>query len=88
MVDQSSQQDLGTYLPTPEILDNGGKRSWGKRMKRKYVRFSHYVIKGVLYLMWAAIAVQAAVYFLNPARVKYYTIVVDYWKGIWEVFFS
>lgn len=85
MDSQSSPQDLETFQPDPEIPDNDGKRSIGKRLKRKYIKFSHYVIKGVLYLMWAAVAYQAIIYFVNPVRVNIYKMAVEYWKGMWEV---
>ena len=57
-------------------------------MKRKLIKLSHYGIKGIIYLMWAAIVVQAVVYFVNPVRAESYKLAVEYWQGLWGVFFG
>jgi hypothetical protein len=85
MDNQSSHQDLDTFQPDTEIPNDYGRRSIWKRLKRKYIKLSHFFIKGVLYLMWAAVAYQAIVYFINPVRVDVYKLAVEYWKGMWEV---
>jgi hypothetical protein len=59
-----------------------------KKWKRRLKRFSHYIVKGVLYLMWAGVAYQAVVYFVNPVRVESYRLAVEYWKGMWTVIFK
>jgi len=57
-------------------------------MKRKLIKLSHYCIEGIIYLMYFAIAVQAVVYFVKPVRAESYKMAVDYWQGVWAVFFG
>ena len=57
-------------------------------MRRKWIKFSHYLIKGILYLMCGAIVYQAVVYFVNTVRVESYSSAVKYWQGMWKVFFG
>lgn len=57
-------------------------------MRRKLIRLSHYCIKGIIYLMYIAIVLQAVVYFVNPVRAESYGMAVDYWQGVWAVFFG
>ena len=60
------------------------KRKW----IRKWIKISHYMIKGILYLTWGAIAYQAVVYFVNPVRAESYRLAVEYWRGMWKVLFG
>jgi hypothetical protein len=57
-------------------------------MRRRLIRLSHYLIKGTLCLMLIAIAIQAAVYFVNPVRVESYRLAVEYWQGLWKLLFG
>ena len=57
-------------------------------MRRKLIRLSHFGIKGTIYLMWAAVVVQAVVYFVNPVRAETYKLSIEYWQGLWSVFFG
>jgi hypothetical protein len=54
-------------------------------MRRKLIRLSHFIIKGVIYLMWVAVGYQAIVYFVNPIRVESYRLAVEYWRGLWKI---
>ena len=57
-------------------------------MRRKLIRLSHFGIKGIICLMWAAVVVQAVVYFVNPVRAETYKLAIKYWQGLWGVFFG
>ncbi len=57
-------------------------------MRRRMIKLSHYAVKGIICLMWAAVAFQAVVYFVNPVRVDTYRLAVEYWRGMWTVLFS
>jgi len=54
-------------------------------MRRRWIRISHYLIRGILFLMWIGVVIQAVVYFVNPIRVESYRTAVEYWRGLWEV---
>ena len=57
-------------------------------MKKKFRKVRHLTIKLIFLLMWCGIAYQAVVYFINPVRVESYKLAVDYWHGMWKVFFG
>jgi hypothetical protein len=57
-------------------------------MRRKFIKLSHYLIKGVMFLLWIAVALQAVVYFVNPVRTESYKLAVEYWQGLWKLLFS
>jgi len=56
-------------------------------MKRKMKKFRHWLIKGILCLMWIAVVYQAVVYFVTPVRAESYRLAVEYWRGVWSVLF-
>jgi hypothetical protein len=56
-------------------------------MRRRWIRFSHYAIKGILCLMWLAVIYQGVIYFINPIRAESYRLAVVYWRGLWDILF-
>ncbi len=46
------------------------------------------MIKGILYLTWGAIVFQAVVYFVNPVKAETYQYAIEFWRGMWKVFFG
>ena len=77
--------ERGCLLLRPVLM---GVLTWRIKVKRKWRKVSHYFIKGILYLTWGVIIYQAVVYFVNPVRAESYKSAIEFWQGIWQVFFS
>jgi hypothetical protein len=57
-------------------------------VRRKLIKLSHYLIRGIFVLMWIGVVYQAAFYFVKPYRAESYRLAVEYWQGLWKVLFS